>query len=72
MPHMGDDTQVTIYGFEAAEEHYGCRVGVPDASPYVCRVEAFARLCDIKYVKLGSQGGRENPRGKVKPSTLYF
>ena len=50
LPHMGDDSKVTLWGFEAAGEHYGCGYGVPDASPYVCRVEAYLRLVGVPYL----------------------
>lgn len=57
--------QVILFGYEAAGEHPAYSVGIPDDAYYVSRVEAFLRLAQIPYTKAASQGGSENPRGKV-------
>jgi len=65
VPAMGDNEKITIYGYEAEGENAWAKNGLPDASYYVGRVEAYLRAAKVPYVKLASQGGSENPRGKV-------
>ena len=65
IPQMGEDDKLTIWGYEAAGEYTASKAGMSDGSYYVSRVEAYCRAARINYTKLASQGGSENPRGKV-------
>lgn len=57
LPHRGDDSTITIYGFEAAGEYPSHQRGNVD-SPYVARVEAFLRLQKMRVCKIGCETWR--------------
>lgn len=63
LPNRGDDSKVTIYGFEAAGDYPSYHRGNVD-SPYVARVEAYCRLHKIAYEKKAAKP-IDNPRGKL-------
>ena len=70
LPAMGDDTKITIWGFEGEGAHPSLSLGITDDSNYVMRVEFYLRLIKKDYVKAESQGAMENPRGKLPFANL--
>ena len=65
MAQLGDDDQITVWGFDLLGEAQHWKEGISDSSCYVSRVEAYLRLIKQPYVKKLSLGGSENPRSKV-------
>ena len=65
IPPIGDNSQITIWGFEESGVYPGWKWGISDASPYVSRVEAYLRLIQKPYIKAETKGLMENPRRKV-------
>ena len=67
-----DDNTITVWGFHLREEHPAFyQVGVPDASPYVTRVECYLRLLKKDYSKKKTNMMTENPRRKVPFCNIY-
>ena len=69
-PHMGDNSTITIWGFEETGNYPTHHLGNVD-SPYVARVEAYLRLIGVPYTKKKSRGGSENPRHKVPFANIH-
>lgn len=70
VPHLGDDSLISVWGFDLSGCHQDWKEGVSDQSPYVGRVEAYLRLIRKPYVKNETMGLRENPRGKVPVANI--
>jgi Glutathione S-transferase N-terminal domain/Glutathione S-transferase, C-terminal domain len=64
IPKLGDDSQITIWGFQKLDEYHPGR-GIADGSPYVARIECYLKLLQKPYVKQVSVGLSENPRTKL-------
>jgi hypothetical protein len=63
--NMGDDTKVTVWGFDNVGTYPLWKLGISDDSGYVGRVEAYLRLIKQPYDKKETNALTENPRGKV-------
>ncbi|KAG7342987.1 glutathione S-transferase, C-terminal domain containing protein [Nitzschia inconspicua] len=67
---MGDDTTITIWGFQAMNEYHP-GLGITDGSPYVARVECYLRLLKQDYTKRVSVDLSENPRSKLPFANVF-
>lgn len=70
---LGNDNEITIFGFQKKGEYECFKEGVCDGSPYVARVECYIRLIDKPrgYVKATTMGMSENPR-RMAPFANVF
>jgi hypothetical protein len=71
VPKLGDDSKITVWGFQKQGDYPGYQNGVSDGSPYVARVECYLRLIDKPYVKAASVDLSENPRGKMPMANVF-
>jgi hypothetical protein len=62
---LGDNSQITVFGYDAPDSLIDYQDGVVDSSPYAIRVETYLRLVNLPYVKVASRGGSENTRSKI-------
>lgn len=63
----GDDSTITIFGFDEAGAHSASSRGVLDASPFVMYVEIYCRMMGEPYTKIGAfpAESRFRPRNKL-------
>eukprot|EP00978_Attheya_sp_CCMP212_P033150 scaffold132490_cov55-Attheya_sp.AAC.1 len=63
----GDDSIITVFGFDAAGAHSASAKGVLDASPFVMYVELYCRMIGQPYTKVGciAAESRFRPRNKL-------
>lgn len=71
IPKIGDDTKLTVWGFQKQGEYPSFKNGICDGSPYVCRVECYLRMIDKPYVKNMTTDLSENPRGQAPFANVY-
>jgi hypothetical protein len=69
IPKIGDDSVITIWGFEPSLRERGREVHCD--LPYVNRVEAYLCLKKVAYKKAITSGLQENPRKKVPFANVY-
>lgn len=62
---LGDDTAITVWGFDLPGENTAYEDGVMDMSPYVNRVEAYLHLKKATYTKAKTHGLNETPRKRA-------
>ncbi|KAL3908557.1 MAG: hypothetical protein SGILL_008438 [Bacillariaceae sp.] len=71
IPSLGDDSAITVWGFQKEGEYPAYERGVCDGSPYVARVEVYLRLLKQPYVKKVSVDLSENPRSKLPFANVH-
>lgn len=71
VPKIGDDSKITVWGFQKQGEYSSYHNGVSDGSPYVARIECYLRLINKPYVKAASVDMSENPRGKMPIANVF-
>lgn len=71
VPKAGNDSQITVWGFNEKGEHESYDKGIADTSPYVLRVENYLNLKKKDYVKIKSPMLEESPRKKLPVANIY-